>query len=51
MVKPRWLNTQTYEYIARVDWLEGNKLAVQCQNREQTCLDLLNFLGPGYAAS
>ena len=39
----RWLNTQTYEYIARVDWLEGNKLAVQCQNREQTCLDLLIF--------
>ena len=39
----RWLNTQTYEYIVRVDWLEGNKLAVQCQNREQTCLDLLIF--------
>jgi len=38
-----WLNTQTYEYIVRVDWLEGNKLAVQCQNREQTCLDLLIF--------
>ena len=38
-----WLNTQTYEYIVRVDWLAGNRLAVQCQNREQTCLDLLIF--------
>ena len=39
----KWLNTEKYEYIVRVDWIEGNRLAVQCENREQTCLDLLIF--------
>ena len=39
----KWLNTEKYEYLARIDWVDSNKLAVQCQNREQTRLDLLIF--------
>ena len=40
-----WADLSEYEYIARVDWLPDGHLAVQCQNREQTCLDLLRFTG------
>ncbi|MCH2318789.1 MAG: DPP IV N-terminal domain-containing protein [SAR202 cluster bacterium] len=38
-----WLDTSEYEYIARVNWATGHFLYVQCQNREQTELDLLCF--------
>lgn len=38
-----WLNTSEYEYIARVNWGRSHVLYVQCQNREQTRLDLLSF--------
>lgn len=38
-----WLNTSEYEYIARVNWGSEDVLYVQCQNRDQTKLDLLSF--------
>ena len=38
-----WLDTSEYEYIARVSWGIDHLLYVQCQNREQTKLDLLCF--------
>ena len=38
-----WLDTSEYEYIARVKWATDRVVFVQCQNREQTQLDLLKF--------
>ncbi|SVA42374.1 uncharacterized protein METZ01_LOCUS95228, partial [marine metagenome] len=40
-----WADLSEYEYIARVNWQPGGHLLVQCQNREQTSLDLLRFTG------
>jgi len=39
----KWLDISKYEYLPRFDWLENGDLIVQCQNREQTVLDLLHF--------
>ena len=41
--KIAWLDTSGFEYIARVNWADGHVLYVQCQNRDQTELDLLSF--------
>ena len=41
--KITWFDTSGFEYIARVNWADGHVLYVQCQNRDQTELDLLSF--------
>ena len=41
--KITWFDTSGFEYIARVNWADGHVLYVQCQNRNQTELDLLSF--------
>jgi len=39
---PVWADLgSAWEYLARVDWLDAGRLAVQVENREQTRLDVL----------
>ncbi len=45
----RWINTDKYEYIARIDWLDDQKLFVQLQDRSQknlqvSCFDVTDLL-------
>ena len=45
----RWVNTDKYEYIARIDWLDGQRLFVQLQDRSQkklqvSCFDIDDLL-------
>ena len=45
----RWINTDKYEYIARIDWLDDQRLFVQLQDRSQknlqvSCFDVTDLL-------
>ncbi len=41
--EPVWMQTEGYEYLARVQWLPDGNLSAQLENRAQTQLDLVVF--------